>query len=120
METGSSLKLIGVELYSDDLKRSRAFYSDVLHLPLVDEDPARFARFAPAGAFLCVETKGAEAYPSQDKAVVFLETPDLSGAVEHIGPETFAHIDKDASPPWAVLHDPDGHNVLIVQAEVDV
>ncbi len=110
------LRLIGVELYSDDLARASAFYSEVLGLPVTDRDPGRFTQFAPGDAFLCVERKGVEEYPSRDKAVVFLETPDLERLVERVGEARFVRIERAAAPPWAVLHDPDGHNVLILQA----
>ncbi len=112
----ASLRLIGVELYSDDLARASAFYAELLGLPVADRDPERFTQFAPGAAFLCVERKGVEEYPSRDKAVVFLETPDLEQLIERVGEARFARIEWAASPPWAVLPDPDGHNVLILQA----
>ena len=112
----SPLELAGIELYCDDLARARAFYSDVLGLRLAEQDPERFAQFTTGGAFLCVERKGVEDYPSQEKAVVFLETEDLERAIERIGAARFVRIERDAARPWAVLHDPDGHNVVIVQA----
>ncbi len=112
---GAPLKLIGVELYSEDLGRARQFYADVLGLPLGEEDPERFAQFAPAGGFLCLERKGVEDYPSGDRAVVFFQTPDLQQLVEKVGEARFARIERDVSTPWAVLHDPDGHNILIVE-----
>ncbi len=111
----ASLRLAGVELYCDDLQRARAFYSDVLGLPLAEEDPQRFAQFAAADTFLCLERKGAEDYPSQDKAVVFLETDSLERAISRIGKDRFVRVDLDCVRPWAVLHDPEGHNVVIVQ-----
>ncbi len=111
----AQLKLIGVELYSEDLGRSRQFYADVLGLPLAEEDPERFAQFAPAGAFLCLERKGVEEYPSEDRAVVFFQTPDLQQLIQRVGEARFVRIERDASAPWAVLHDPDGHNILIVE-----
>ncbi len=109
------LRLAGVELYCDDLRRARAFYSDVLGLPLAEEDPQRFVQFGAAGAFLCLERKGVEDYPSQDKAVLFLETDSLDRAIARMGEDRFVRVDRNARRPWAVLHDPDGHNVVIVQ-----
>ncbi len=110
------LRLAGVELYSEDLQRAKAFYSEVLGLALAEEDPRRFVQFAVAGAFLCVEGKGVEEYPSQAKAVIFLETDDLEREITRIGAHRFIRINRAGDRPWAVLHDPDGHNVLILQA----
>lgn len=109
------LRLAGVELYCDDLQRARAFYSDILGFPLAEDDPQRFVRFTPADAFLCLERKGVEDYPSQDKAVLFLETVSLDQAITRIGEDRFVRVDRNSPRPWAVLHDPDGHNIVIVQ-----
>jgi catechol 2,3-dioxygenase-like lactoylglutathione lyase family enzyme len=111
----ASLKLTGIELYCDDLQRARAFYSNVLGLPLAEEDPHRFVQFEATDAFLCLERKGAEDYPSRDKAVIFFETDSLDQAIARIGKDRFVRVDQDSVRPWAVLHDPDGHNVVIAQ-----
>jgi hypothetical protein len=37
-----------------------------------------------ASPFLCLERKGAESYPSRDKAVVFIEVPDLQATVDRL------------------------------------
>jgi hypothetical protein len=50
---------------------------------------------------------------------VFLEVADLQRALERVGEECVAHEAPDASPPWAVVHDPEGHNVLLIQAAVE-
>src|SRR5262249_208032 len=71
-------RLLGMELYFDDVPRARDFYRGVLGLPLEEEQPRHHAKFAPQGGFLCLERKGVENYPSQDKAVVFLEVADAT------------------------------------------
>ena len=48
------------------------------------EQPGHHAQFG-ANPFLCLERKGAESYPSRDKAVVFIEVPDLEAAVNRLG-----------------------------------
>jgi predicted enzyme related to lactoylglutathione lyase len=113
-------RLAGVELYFDDLERARKFYGEVLGLKLHDEQPGHHAQFDTGPSFLCVERKAAESYPSRDKAVVFLEVGDLAAAVKKIGRERFVHIEsrgKRGRPSWAVLHDPEGHNVLLLEAK---
>ena len=66
---------------------------------------------ASGGRFICLERKGAESYPSKDKAVLFFEVPSLKSSMAAIGQEKIVH----SEPTWAVLHDPEGHNVLLLQ-----
>jgi hypothetical protein len=69
---------------------------------------------------LCLERKNAESYPSRDKAAAFLEVADLAAAVKKIGSGRFVHIESRGQrdrPSWAVLHDPEGHNILFLQAK---
>lgn len=59
------------------------------------------------GSFVCLERKRAEFYPSKDKAVLFFEVPNLKSALAAIEPNKVVHSEST----WAVLHDPEGHNV---------
>jgi catechol 2,3-dioxygenase-like lactoylglutathione lyase family enzyme len=111
------LRLLGVELYFDDVPRARDFYCGVLGLPLEEETPGHHVKLGPQGGFLCLECKGVESYPSQDKGVVFLEVGDLQALVVSVGAGRFAQVELGASPRWAVLHDPEGHNVVLIEAE---
>ena len=108
-----------MELYFRNLKAARRFYRETLGLKVTDEEPGRYARFKGRAGFLCLEKKGSESYPSRDRAVVFFEVADLSAAVKAIGRGRFVHVETKARskrPAWAVLHDPEGHNVLLLQA----
>jgi|GEM_PF-1289508 len=112
-------RLVGVELYFDNLPAARRFYQETLGLELLEEEPGHHAKFEGQSGFLCLERKGAESYPSRDKAVVFFEVEDLQSTVEAIGIKRFAGLgpkDKAGRIPWAVIHDPEGHNVLLLQA----
>lgn len=113
------LRLAGIELYFDDLARAKAFYADVLGLDLAEEQAGHHARFATGTAFLCLEKRGVEDYPSADKAVVFLEVLDLARVLESIGSERVVRAELHSPRPWAVLHDPEGHNILLLQASRD-
>ncbi|MBZ5490341.1 MAG: hypothetical protein LAO76_05360 [Acidobacteriia bacterium] len=104
-------RFTGVELYFSDLKKARAFYADTMGLEISDEDPQRYARFNTDAGFVCLELKGSESYPSLDKAVLFFEVSDLQAAISAIGEHRF--VERQAK--WAVLHDPEGHNVLLLQ-----
>ncbi len=112
-------RLIGVELYFDDLQLGKQFYSDMLGLELLDEEEGHHARFDAGGSFVCLERKGAESYPSRDKAVVFLEVSNLADAIGNIGEEKVIAtkpLGEGHRRPWAALHDPEGYNIVLVEA----
>ena len=104
-------RFIGTELYFSDLERARKFYASVLGLTISEEEPGHHVQFLSGAGFICLERKGAESYPSQDKAVLFFAVPDLKAAIAELGEE---HIVQSADT-WAVLHDPEGHNVVLLQ-----
>jgi predicted enzyme related to lactoylglutathione lyase len=104
-------RFIGVELYFEDLERAKKFYQDTLGLAVSDEQLGHHARFDSGGGFVCLERKGRESYPSKDKAVVFFEVPNLKSALAAIGQDKLVQ----SEPTWAVLHDPEGHNVLLLE-----
>lgn len=110
-------RLAGVELYFDDLAAAKRFYEHTLGLTLSGEQAEHHAQFATGPAFLCLEKKGVEDYPSRNKAVIFLEVDDLETAVETIGRERILRFEPGTAHtrPWAVLHDPEGHNVLLLE-----
>lgn len=106
-------QFLGVEIYFDDLENAKAFYETTLGLVLSGEQAGHHARFDCGGSFLCLERKGAESYPSKDKAVLFFQVPNIESAIASIGRERFVHCEST----WAVLHDPEGYNILLLQSE---
>ncbi len=102
---------VGVELYFDDLERAKAFYRDVLGLVITGEEAGHHAQFDSNAGFICLERKGAESYPSQDKAVLFFEVADLQAAIAAIGADRI--VQREST--WAILHDPEGHNILLLE-----
>ena len=111
--------LVGVELYFNDLVAAKHFYQETLGLAISGERPGHHAQFDAGPSFLCVEKKGVENYPSSDKAVIFLKVPSVQAAVETIGRERIVHFESSAETgrqAWAVLHDPEGHNVVLLEA----
>lgn len=105
-------RFVGVELYFEDLERAKKFYLDTLGLHISDEQPGHPVKFGADAGFVCLETKDSESYPSGDKAVLFFEVHDLRAAVTAIGAHRFVRPEPD----WAVLHDPQGHNILLLEA----
>jgi predicted enzyme related to lactoylglutathione lyase len=113
-----NLHLTGVELYFDDLPRAKKFYRNTLGLELAAESNGNFAQFDAGGSFVCVERKGSENYPSLDKAVLFFEVPDLAATVDLLGHDRilrYAPAVQSGRPSWAVLHDTEGHNILLIE-----
>jgi len=105
------LQFAGVELYFEDLPRAMKFYAETLGLELSHKRLGHHAKFDSDDGFICLERKGVESYPSQDKAVIFFEVADLEAAINAIGPEKILQSEAN----WAVLHDPEGHNILLLQ-----
>jgi catechol 2,3-dioxygenase-like lactoylglutathione lyase family enzyme len=104
-------RFVGVELYFDNLEKAREFYKGRLGLEVSDEQPGHHAKFDSGAGFVCLERRGAESYPSHDKAVLFFEVANLKSAIAAIGPDQFVLSETR----WAVLHDPEGHNVLLLE-----
>ncbi|MGB9403343.1 MAG: VOC family protein [Candidatus Acidiferrales bacterium] len=108
---GTQPRFIGVELYFDNLSAATNFYSKTLGLAVADEEAGHYAKFSSGAGFVCLEKKGVESYPSRDKAVLFFEVPDLQAAIAAIGKDRIVQ----AESAWAVLHDPEGHNILLLE-----
>ena len=106
-----NMQFAGVELYFEDLDRARRFYVETLGLGISDEQAGHHVKFDSAAGFICLERKGVESYPSKDKAVLFFEVADLPAALGAIGRDKVIQSESN----WAVLHDPEGHNVLLLQ-----
>lgn len=107
-------RFVGVELYCDDLERAKKFYLETLGLVISDEQVGHHAKFESGASFICLERKGAEPYPSKDKAVLFFEVSDLKSAITAVGQDRL--VQSEAG--WAILHDPEGHNVILLQRSV--
>ena len=104
-------RYIGTELYFDDLEKARDYYSSVLGLKISEEQPGHHAKFISGAGFICLERKGAESYPSKDKAVLFFAVPDLNAAISALGTDRILQRGET----WLVMHDPEGHNVLLLE-----
>jgi catechol 2,3-dioxygenase-like lactoylglutathione lyase family enzyme len=104
-------QFVGVELYFEDLETAKRFYIETLGLEVSDEQGGHHAKFDGGAGFVCLERKGAESYPSKDKAVLFFEVPNLRSAVAAIGQDRLVQSERT----WAVLHDPEGHNILLLE-----
>jgi predicted enzyme related to lactoylglutathione lyase len=104
-------RFVGVELYFEDLERAKKFYIETMGLKVSDEQVGHHARFDSGAGFVCLERNGAESYPSKDKAVLFFEVPNLTSAIAAIGQDRLVQYEGT----WAVLHDPESHNIILLQ-----
>jgi predicted enzyme related to lactoylglutathione lyase len=115
-----NVRFIGVELYFEDLKKGMRFYGERFGFRILDEESGHYARYDTLPAFICLERKGSETYPSLDNAVLFLEVPNLLEAVESIGRDLILEM-KPAGEgkrrPWAALHDPEGYNIVLLEPQ---
>jgi predicted enzyme related to lactoylglutathione lyase len=111
-------RIVGFEFYFERLPEAKQFYHDVLGLALTEDVPGHHAKFGCTGEFLCLEQKGAESYPSSYKAVVFIDVADLGAMVRNLGDRILQNGSgtRGEAPTWAVLHDPEDHNVVLMQA----
>ena len=112
---GPKPRLVGVELYFDDLNRAQAFYATALGLTLADAAAGHHAKFDTPSGFVCLEQRGTETYPSADKAVLFIDVSDLRRKLDTLGPQHVVRYEPTAHPPWAAVHDPEGHTVVLIQ-----
>jgi predicted enzyme related to lactoylglutathione lyase len=81
---------VGVELYFENLERAKQFYVDTLGLGISDEQAGHHAKFDSSNGFICLERKGAESYPSKDKAVLFFGVPALKSAIDALGTGSYS------------------------------
>jgi len=109
--SGIGARFVGVELYFDDLAKAKNFYTKTLRLAPAEYSPRHHAKFDTGAGFICLEKKGVENYPSRDKAVLFFEVRDLQAAIAAVGKDRIVHAERG----WAVLHDPEGHNILLLE-----
>lgn len=110
--TATDLRFVGVELYFDDASDASRFYCEILGLKIAEQVISHHTKFDFPAGFVCLERKGCESYPSRDKAVLFFETEQLDEMINAIGRERFLQIEES----WAMLHDPEGHNVVLLKA----
>jgi predicted enzyme related to lactoylglutathione lyase len=112
-------RIVGVELYFNSLARAKKFYRDTLGLNLAQEARGHHAQFSAGNAFVCLESNGSENYPSADKAVLFFQVPDLAATIKSLGRKRILRHEPQGDqrrPAWAVLHDPEDHNILLLQS----
>jgi predicted enzyme related to lactoylglutathione lyase len=104
-------QFVGVELYFENLERAKRFYIETMGLEISDEQVGHHAKFDAGAGFVCLERKGAESHPSKDKAVLFFEVTSLRSAIAAIGRDRLVQTERT----WAVLDDPEGHNILLLE-----
>jgi len=112
-----SLAMEGVVLYSEDLDRARAFYRDVLGLPLL-LDEGHVIHFDAGTVRLaihrCPPGEGREAA----EGFLVFGVDDLSAVHEELTRRGAAFLGPPADRPYgrvAYLHDPEGHEIGLLE-----
>ena len=112
-------QFIGVELYFDNLEMAKRFYVETLGLEVSEEthqvrtSKCQVRRSVQDSCVWSGKLRGTVAIdPSKDKAdISFIEVPDLGSAIAAIGQDRVVQSERT----WAVLHDPEDHNILLLQ-----
>ena len=103
---------VGVELYFEDLERAKEFYLDTLGPRISDEQPVTRPSSVLMPRLSAWKQKGPSPIPPAIRPCFSFEVPDPPAAVTAIG----QHCSARSQPRWAVLHDPEGHNILLLPA----
>ncbi len=116
---GAYMRFNHITLIVSDFERSRAFYSTLGLVQIVDAPP-RYARFQfPDGdATLSIEVTGE--HPATSTAQLFFECDDVDAAVAALKSKgiAFEQDPTDMDYLWreARLRDPDGHDLRLYNA----
>jgi predicted enzyme related to lactoylglutathione lyase len=109
--------LEGIVLYSEDLERARAFYRDVLGLPLL-LDEGHVIHFDAGTVRLaihrCPPSEGREA----PEGFLVFGVDDLAAAHEELRRRGAVFLGPPADRPYgrvAYLHDPEGHEIGLLE-----
>jgi len=108
-----------VELYFDDLEAAKRFYQETSASTFFTSSPGITYSLKPAGHSYAWRRREWKNTLPAIKPCIFLEVADVRSAGERLGKEKVVHFDvgnAHGGSPWAVLHDPEGQNVLLLQA----
>lgn len=108
-----SLSLKYLPLRTGNLDRAREFYEKLLGLPVCGEQPGDFVQLSVGDAALCVDTAAGGDPPAAIFAVTRLDLlcEYLVGAGVTVDGPRRGHGGR-----YAVVHDPDGHELVFEEA----
>ncbi len=114
--TGAWL-LEGIVLYSANLDAARAFYRDVLGLPLLLEE-AHVLHFDAGSVRLAIHRYPTEGRRGAREGFLVFAVDDLGAAYEDLQRRGAEFLGPPADRPYgrvAYLHDPEGHEIGLLE-----
>src|SRR5438552_15269013 len=109
--------LAGIVLYSKDLDRARAFYRDVMGLPILLEE-AHVIHFDAGSVRLAIHRYPTGEMTGAPEGFLVFAVPDLDAAYAELGRRGAEFLGPPATRPYgkvAYLRDPEGHEIGLLQ-----
>ncbi len=109
--------LEGIVLYSRDLDRARAFYRDVMGLPILLEE-AHVIHFDAGSVRLAIHRYPTGEMTGAPEGFLVFAVPDLDAAYAELGRRGAEFLGPPATRPYgkvAYLRDPEGHEIGLLQ-----
>ena len=109
--------LEGIVLYSENLERAKAFYADVLELPLLLEE-AHALHFDAGGARLAIHRYPTEGSVETPEGFLMFAVDDLDATYEDLRRRGAEFLGPPATRSYgrvAYLHDPEGHEIGLIE-----
>jgi predicted enzyme related to lactoylglutathione lyase len=113
----ASLIVEGVVLYSKDLAQAKDFYSRILGLPVLLEEP-QVIHFDGGSVRLAIHRYPIEGGREAPEGFVVFAVDDLAKAYEDLRRKGAEFLGPPASRPYgrvAYLHDPEGHEIGLLE-----
>jgi predicted enzyme related to lactoylglutathione lyase len=110
-----SLAFVGIPV--TDMKRARAFYEEVLGLPVVEEMMGgQWVEYDLGNNTLAIANVGPQWTPSDQGTGAALEVDDFDTAVKWLKERNVTFVVEAYESPccrMAIIQDPDGNNIVI-------
>jgi predicted enzyme related to lactoylglutathione lyase len=117
----ASLIVEGVVLYSKDLAQAKDFYSRILGLPVLLEEP-HVIHFDGGSVRLAIHRYPIEGAREAPEGFVVFAVDDLAKTYEDLRRKGAEFLGPPASRPYgrvAYLHDPEGHEIGLLEEPVE-
>jgi catechol 2,3-dioxygenase-like lactoylglutathione lyase family enzyme len=107
-------------LTTSDLARARTFWVDHLRSPILEEQVDEYFIVDAGGLKLCVDVEtGRRAAGANGLAIAFTVSSiaDVVAMLRTRGVPIVKTEVSTENAPWAEIHDPDGHTILLTESD---